>query len=153
MPSQPKLTHTADIFVEVGDPIALGRTDEGLRRIVPILGGTIEGDGWSGEVLAAGADYQVIGDDGHTVLDARYAARLTTGESIFIVNKGIRYGSPEAMKRLNQGLPVDPDEIYFRTVPRFETDAPALSHLMQRLFIASCARHPNRVEISVFEVG
>lgn len=152
MPRQPSLTHTADIYVDVGEPIALGRTKDGLRRIVPILGGRIEGHGWSGAVLAAGADFQVIGDDGRTVLDARYAARLTTGHALYIVNEGIRIGSAEAMARLNQGLAVDPEQIYFRTVPRFETDAPELAWLTQRLFIASCARHPNRVEVSVFAV-
>ena len=35
----PALNHVADIAVEVGEPIAVGETGEGLRRVVPILGG------------------------------------------------------------------------------------------------------------------
>jgi hypothetical protein len=62
LPHPPKLIDTADLHVEVGEPIALGRSKDGLRRIVPIFGGTIAGDGWSGAVLAAGADFQVIGE-------------------------------------------------------------------------------------------
>ena len=40
----PTLTHIADVLVEVGEPIAIGETAQGLRRVVPIAGGTIRGD-------------------------------------------------------------------------------------------------------------
>jgi hypothetical protein len=43
--------------------------------------------------------------------------------------------------------------VYFRTTPRFETAAPQWSWLTRPLFVASGARYPDRVEISVFEVG
>ena len=32
----PTLTHIADFLVEVGAPIAVGETAQGLRRVVPI---------------------------------------------------------------------------------------------------------------------
>ena len=149
----PHLTHTATITIHVGDPIAIGETGEGLRRIVPILGGTIAGSRIGGTILPAGADYQIIRADGYTTLDARYAARLDDGAMIYIVNTGVRFGSPEVMARIARGEPADPAEVYFRTTPHFETASPAWHWLTRPLFVATGARHPNRVEIEVFEVG
>jgi hypothetical protein len=57
------------------------------------------------------------------------------------------------MARITRGEPVDPAEIYFRSARRFETAAPAHQLLTQPLFIASGARHPDRVALAVFEVG
>ena len=149
----PTLAHIADFTVEVGAPIAIGETGQGLRRVVPITGGTIQGERLNGTILDAGADYQIIGADGFTRLEARYVARLDDGALIYIENSGVRFGPPEAMARITRGEPVDPAEIYFRSTPRFETAAPAYQWLMRPLFIASGARHPDRVALSVFEVG
>ncbi len=149
----PALTHLADIAIRVAAPIAIGETTDGLRRIVPIIGGQISGPRLSGEILAAGADYQLIRPDGYTTLDARYAARLDDGAMIYIVNLGIRFGPREVMQRITHGEVADPDLVYFRTTPRFETAAPAWAWLTRPLFVGSGARYPDRVEISVFEVG
>lgn len=149
----PTLAHIADFLVQVGAPIAIGETGQGLRRVVPITGGTIQGERLNGTILDAGADYQIIGADGFTRLEARYVARLDDGALIYIENSGVRFGPPEAMARITHGEPVDPAEIYFRSTPRFETAAPAYQWLMRPLFIASGARHPDRVALSVFEVG
>jgi hypothetical protein len=150
---QPVLTHIADINVLIADPITVGETHEGLRRVIPIVGGTVSGPRLSGVVLSAGADYQVIRPDGYTTLDARYAARLDDGAMIYIVNLGVRFGPPEVMARIARGEIVDPALVYFRTTPRFETAAPAYQWLTRPIFLASAARHPDRVEIKVFEVG
>ena len=62
------LTHIADFLVEVGPPIAVGETAQGLRRVVPITGGVIQGARLNGTILNAGrlnagADFQIIGPD------------------------------------------------------------------------------------------
>jgi hypothetical protein len=149
----PTLTHIADVTIQVGQPIAVGETGEGLRRVVPILGGTITGPRIQGSILPAGADYQLIRPDGYTTLDARYVARLDDGAMVYIVNIGVRFGPPEVMARITRGEPVDPTQVYFRSSPRFETAAAAHQWLTRPLFLATGARHPDRVEISVFEVG
>ncbi len=147
------LSPVATFKVEVGEPITIGETREGLRRVIPILGGTVSGPKLSGKILNAGADYQVIGADGYTTLDARYTAELDDGAMIYIVNVGVRYGSKEVMDRITRGEPVDPAEVYFRTTPSFETSAPDYQWLTRPLFIATAARHPDRVDIDVFEVA
>lgn len=149
----PTLSHIADFLVEVGQPIAIGETGQGLRRVVPITGGTIQGPRLNGTILSAGADYQIIGPDGFTRLEARYVARLTDGTLVYVDNVGVRFGPPEAMARITRGEPVDPAEIYFRSAPRFETAASAYRWLTRPLFIASGARYRDRVALSVFEVG
>jgi hypothetical protein len=149
----PALTHVADFAVTVGAPIAVGETADGLRRVIPITGGTIRGERLNGTILAAGADFQLIRADGFTTLDARYVARLSDGATIYIVNTGVRFGPPEVMARITRGEPVDPAEVYFRTVPRFETAAPEHAWLTRSLFLATGARYPDRVELALFEVG
>ena len=147
------LTHVADITIEVGLPVSIGETNQGLRRVVPILGGHVRGPRLKGTVLPAGADYQLIRADGYTTLDARYAARLDDGAMIYIVNTGVRFGPPEIMARITRGETVDPAEVYFRTSPRFETASAAYQWLTRPLFLATGARHPERVELRVYEVG
>ena len=149
----PTLTHVADLLVEVGQPIAIGETPQGLRRVVPITGGTIRGERLNGTVLAGGADFQIIGPDGFTRLEARYVIRLDDGALVYVDNRGVRFGPPEVMARITRGEPVDPAQVYFRSAPRFETGAAAYQWLTRPLFIASGARHPDRVALSVFEVG
>ena len=149
----PTLTHIADFLVEVGQPIAIGETGQGLRRVVPITGGTVQGPRLRGAILNAGADSQIIGPDGFTRLEARYVLRLDDGALVYVENSGIRFGSPEVMAQITRGEPVDPAQVYFRSTPRFETAAPAHQWLTRPLFIASGARHPDRVALSVFEVG
>ena len=148
----PELIHVADLTIDVAQPISIGETADGLRRIVPILGGTLRGERLNGTILPAGADFQLIRPDGFTTLDARYAARLDDGALLYIVNLGVRYGPPDVMARITRGEPVDPRDVYFRTTPRFETSAAAHAWLTRPLFVGSGARRPDHVELTVFEV-
>jgi len=149
----PTLAHVADFLVEVGAPIAVGETPQGLRRVVPITGGVIRGERLNGTILNAGADYQVIGPDGFTRLEARYVAKLDDESLLYIENSGVRFGPPAVMARITRSEPVDPADVYFRSTPRFETAAPAHQWLTRPLFIASGARLPDRVVLAVFQVG
>jgi len=149
----PTLVHTADLHVLIAPPIIIGETPEGLRRVIPIVGGTVKGPRLNGTVLSAGADFQVIRPDGYTTLEARYVVRLDDGALVYVVNTGVRFGPPAVMARIANGEIVDPNKVYFRTTPRFETAAPAHRWLTRPLFLATAARYPDHVEIAVFEVG
>lgn len=149
----PTLSFVADVSVIVGEPISVGETPHGLRRLIPILGGTISGERMRGTILPGGADYQIIRADGYTRLDARYAAQTDDGDMLYIVNEGIRFGDPTLIARIARGEAVDPHHIYFRTTPRFETAAPHLEWLTRPLFVATGARYPDRVDLRLFEVG
>lgn len=149
----PVLEHAFDASVEVGTPQEIGETGLGLRRVIPISGGAIGGPLLTGRIRPGGADFQIIRASGLTELHARYVIEASDGSLVYVVNDGIRFGPPEALDRLRRGLPVDPGLIYFRSAPRFETAAPHLAWMTTSLFVASGARHPDRVVLSVFRLA
>jgi hypothetical protein len=140
------------LSINVGTPIVAGDLGYGVRRLIPVLGGTVHGDGISGTIHPGGADFQVIRPDGFTELEAKYAFELDDGAVIYIENVGVRFGPKQALDRIARGETVDPALIYFRSVPRFETGTPKYRWLMQSLFIGVGARHPDRVELAVHQV-
>ncbi len=148
----PDLKFFADLSVEVAKPIEVGRTVHGTRRLIPILGGTAHGDGWTARVLPGGADFQLIVTDQMAELDARYVLETDAGDAIYVQNHAVRTASPEVMAKLIKGEPVSPESVYFRCTPRFETSSTALSWISERLFIGTGARHPDRVVMRFFEV-
>ena len=54
----PALALFATLEVEVGAPVEVGRVAGGLRRVVPIVGGTCTGRGFNARVLPGGADFE-----------------------------------------------------------------------------------------------
>ena len=69
----PELKFFADLSVEVAKPIEVGQAIHGTRRLIPILGGSVTGNGWTARVLPGGADFQLIVNAQMAELDARYA--------------------------------------------------------------------------------
>lgn len=146
----PSLAFFADLSVQVAPPQEVGATDHGHRRLIPILGGSARGEGWTARVLPGGADAQLVVNAQLAELDARYCLETDNGELIYVHNRAIRTGPADLMARLVRGETVDPAQIYFRCLPRFETAAPALQWINQRLFVGSGARYPQTVEMRVF---
>jgi hypothetical protein len=140
------------LAIRVGAPIIAGDLGYGIRRIIPILGGEIRGEGIKGTIFPAGADYQTIRPNGLTELEAKYAFELDDGAIVYIENTGIRSGPKELLDRIAQGETVDPASIYFRSVPKFQTGAESYRWLMESLFVGVGARYPDRVEIDVHQV-
>ena len=148
----PHLSLAIELHVKVGAPAEIGAVARGRRRIIPIQGGTFEGPGLRGTVLAGGADWQIVRADGLSELDARYVLQTDAGELVYVQNMGIRHAPPEITKKLLAGEDVDPSLVYFRTVPTFETAAPNLQWLTRAVFVATGERHPNDVIIRVWKV-
>ena len=140
------------ITVLIGEVTSAGDIGTGVRRIIPITGGEVRGEGINGKVCAFGADFQIIRFDELIELEAKYAFQTDDGAVIFVENRGIRFGPVELLQRLKRGEPVDPKLIYFRTVPKFETGSEKYRWLMENLFIGSAARHADRVVIDVHQV-
>lgn len=140
------------ITARIGDVTSAGEIGTGVRRIIPILGGEVKGEGISGKVLPFGADFQIIRPNELIELEAKYAFETDDGAVVYVENIGIRFGPVELVQKLKRGEPVDPKLIYFRTRPRFETGHPNYQWLMQHLFVGSAARHADRVVIDVHQV-
>jgi hypothetical protein len=116
------------------------------------MGGQVRGERIEAEILPGGADWQYVRADGVVELEARYSIRTRDGVEIAVVNRGLRRAPREVMEQLALGQAVDPVLVYFRTVPTFEAPAGAYAWLNGSLFVASAARLPDKVKISVFEV-
>jgi hypothetical protein len=140
------------LAIRIGAPIVAGDFGHGVRRIIPILGGDVRGEGINGTIFPVGADFQIIRPNGLTELEAKYAFEMDDGAIVYIENIGIRFGPKELLDRIAKGEIVDPASIYFRSVPKFETGAEKYRWLMENLFIGVGARHPDRVEIDVHQV-
>jgi hypothetical protein len=150
--AMPGLVHLTDLQADVTQPVDIGQTPHGVRRIVPITGGKVFGPRLNGRLMPGGADFQYWRSDGVTEIHARYVIETDTGAKIYIENTGLRHGPPEAMAKLARGEPVDPALIYFRTVGHLETSAPELAWLNRGIFLCSGARYPDRVIIRYYEV-
>ncbi len=146
----PSLTPVADVAVEIGAPIVVGDTPAGLRRVIPILGGTVKGR-IEGRILRAGADFQILKRDDVTELEARYVIETRSG-LVYVVNNGVRSGPKHVMDALTRGEKVDPALVYFRAVPKFETSAPDLLWLTRKIFICSGVRLPDQVILRFYEL-
>src|SRR2546429_4542292 len=140
------------IAAHIGGVTSAGDIGHGVRRIIPITGGEVRGEGISGNVLAFGADFQIIRPNELIELEAKYAFETDDGAVVYVENKGIRFGPIDLLQKLKRGEPVDPKLIYCRTVPKFETGAAKYRWLMENLFVASAARHADRVVIDVHQV-
>ena len=140
------------ITANIGPVTSAGDIGSGVRRVIPITGGEVKGEGINGKVCPFGADFQIIRPNELIELEAKYAFETDDGAVVYVENKGIRFGPVEVLQKLKRGEPVDPKLIYFRTVPKFETGAEKYRWLMQHIFVASAARHADRVVIDVHQV-
>ncbi len=140
------------IRAELGPILELGPTPYGQRRIIDIIGGTVQGPRLTGKVLRGGADWQIIRADGAADIQARYTIETATGGRILVDSKGLRHGPPEVLAALARGEDVDPARYYFRTVMRFETSDPDADWLNRILAIARGRREALAVHLDVFEV-
>jgi hypothetical protein len=144
--------HLCDLEVELAQPIELGTTPRGRRRMIPIVGGTVTGDRLSGRILNLGADWQTIFADGSAELDTRYAMETGDGALIDIRNFGYRHGPAEVLARLARGEPVDPASYYMRTHPRLETGDERYAWLNRTIFLGTGSRHASSVRVTFYEV-
>jgi hypothetical protein len=149
----PRLEHLCDLAVTIAAPVEVGQTPAGLRRMIPITGGTVKGARVNGKVLAGGADFQLILDGGTQAhLDARYVIELDDGSRVFVQNTALRVASLENSQRIMNGQPVNPDEIYFRCQPKLEATTPEWAWLSESQFIGSGRRAPDGVFLSFYRV-
>jgi hypothetical protein len=151
-PVAPRLEPLCRATVEIGEPLVVGDTPLGVRRIIPITGGRVEGPRLQGVVLPGGADWQIVRGDGSARLEARYTIRTPDGALIYVRNVGLRCGPPEVLARLGRGEPVDPAAYYFRTTPRFETGATAYTWLNDLVAVGSAVRRPDAVILDFYAV-
>ena len=155
LPAVLKTVRTRPLFVmrlDVKKLQIVGETPTGYRRVGVVPGGIFEGERLSGEVLDGGSDWQALAEDGATSLDVRLVLKTHDDVLIGMRYKGIRYGSPDVLKRIDSGEVVDPESYYFRILPVFETSGPAYLWLNHLVAVGIGHRRSDGPVYSIFEV-
>ena len=117
----------------------------GWRSAVYVDGGEIDGPRMKGRAVPnSGGDYAHFRPDDTAVFDARYMLETDAGAHVEVWSRGLRVASPEVMARMAAGEAVAASAYYMRTAMRFDTAAPDLQWLVQRLCIGIGERRPDR---------
>lgn len=149
----PELEFVLELHGVLAQPMVMGETPAGTRRIIPIRAGTFAGPHLSGTLVADGAaDWQFTRPDNVTQAEAAYALRTDDGVLIQVNNYGLRHGPAPVMQRLAAGAEVDPAEYYFRTAPVFTAPVGRYDWLNRSIFIGSGARYPDAIRLRVYRV-
>jgi hypothetical protein len=155
LPEALKAVHTRPLFVmclNVRPLQVIGATPGAFRRIGVVPGGVFEGDRARGEVLEGGSDWQTVRSDGATTLDVRLVLRTWDDALIGMRYRGLRYGTPEIVARIDKGEAVDPASYYFRINALFETASSTYDWLNRILAIGVGYRRAEGVVYSLFEI-
>jgi hypothetical protein len=150
----PRLTQVFRLEATLGQPLDVGETAQGHRRIVPLTGGTFTGPELEGKLLpGASADWQIVLPDGTALGDIRYALETDSGDLLYVQSRGVRHGSAEVLERLGRGEPVAASEYTFRTATQIETAAPHLNWLNKGVFISVGGRQAGGVVYETYLVA
>lgn len=150
----PPLILAMRLRVLIGPALELGMVDGARKRVIPIVGGSVDGPRLTGRVLPSGADWQIIRSDGTADILARYSIEASDGSILSVVNPGYRRGPAPVLARIAAGEAVDPALYYFRTTPRFEVASESPHAWLGRtVFLCSAARYKDHVRLDIFEVG
>ena len=149
----PRTSFAFEARVQVAAPLIVGESSQGLRRVVPITGGTFEGPRIRGRVLAGGADWQVVRPDGVLSIEAKYTLETDDRVLIMVTNKGVRHGPKEVIERLARGEAVAPSEYYFRTTAQFEVASDSKHAWLNRaVFVGVAEREASAAIIRFHEL-
>lgn len=152
IPEAPQLEFVCELKVKLKPPFVVGDTPHGLRRIIPIVGGSFEGPKMKGDILDGGADWQIVRKDGVAELEAHYQIKTDDGVIIYIKNIGLRVATPEVAARIGRGENVPASEYYFRAIPKFEAPAGKYEWMNNAIFICKGIRNSDNVAIQVWKV-
>jgi len=77
--------------VKIANMINVGESKRGVRRVIPITGGTFSGPKIKGVVLPGGEDWQLVRPDGDIELNARYLLKTDDGIVIQVINQALMH--------------------------------------------------------------
>ncbi len=149
----PKLEFFCELQVKLSPALSVGETAHGTRRIIPIIGGTVEGPGIKGEILNGGADWQVVRKDGVAELEAHYQFKTDDGSIVYVKNIGVRVATPDVAARIARGEKVDASQYYFRAIPKLETSLTSkYAWTNDTIFVCTGERMPDAVKIRIYKL-
>jgi muconolactone delta-isomerase len=151
---EPCLSLIYRLDATVAQPLDLGDTAQGHRRIVALTGGTFTGPALNGKLLAgASADWQIILGDGTALGDIRYTLQTGGGDLLYVQSRSVRHGPADVLARLGRGEEVDASRYTFRAATQIETAAPDLDWLNKGVFVSVGGRRSGGVTYETYLVA
>ena len=140
----PQLEFVYEATVGIAPLEDVGEMNSGHQRIIPIIGGSFEGPNIRGKVIPGAADWNLVRNDGVTVVSASYFLRTDDGIYIKILNQGVNPApAPGA---------APPSRPRF-TSPTFEAPNGRYDWLNKSVFVGTLAPGaPGSVRIRVFKL-
>jgi hypothetical protein len=135
MPAQPRLELLYTLTAELGAPTQIPGTSHGHRIIVPVTGGSFEGEQLRGKVHPGGADWLLLRADGVGELDVRATMETHDGALIYVAYRGYVTNVPSLLPRWSQGQAIPREEYYFAVTPYFETNDSRYAWLQQTVVL------------------
>lgn len=140
----PQLEFVYEAMVGIAPLEDVGEVSSGRQRIIPITGGSFEGPSIRGKVIPGAADWNLVRNDGVTVVSASYFLRTDDGVYIKILNQGVN-------PLLAAGAP-PPSRPRF-TIPSFEAPKGRYDWLNKSVFVGTLTPGaPGSVRIRVFKL-
>ena len=151
-PPAPALEYVCELRVQLDPPLTVGKTPRGLRRIIPIIGGKVDGPNLKGAIYGGGADWQFIREDGVAELEAHYQFKTDDGVVIYIKNEALRVATPEVAAKIAKGEVVSANAYYFKGRPKFEAPEGKYFWMNNAVFICQGIKNPLDVSLFVWRV-
>lgn len=146
----PNLQRVLTLRVAIGPGVMLGDSVDGVRCNYPIVGGTFEGVGVSGQVLAGGEDLFLLRPDGVGQLDARYSLRTDQGELINLLNRGLLNMTEYGRQLEREGQwPIPEAEYRCTCTPVFQVPKGRLDWLSRASFIG-LVQYPSADQVVIW---
>ena len=142
-----------EVRAQVDAPLLIGESARGLRRVIPILGGSVVGPRLNGIVVPGGADWQYVRPDGVLSLEARYTLQAEDGTLIMVTNRGMRHGPPDIIEKIGRGEDVPADAYSFRSAAEFEAPIGKHDWLNKALFIGIAERKAGAAIVRFHQVN
>jgi hypothetical protein len=147
-------THLMTLTLDVGFSAmtTVGATPAGMRRIVPVTGGTFAGARVNGVVIG-GADWVVNRPDGVMTVDVRLTLKTTDDAAIYLAYNGRFLAPPEVMARFGRGAQLDPSEYSLAVMARLECGDERYRWLNDVIAIGVGRQMPTGVVYEFFAIG
>lgn len=144
---------TLSLTVGIDTMSVIGTGPLGLRRIVPVTGGTFSGGRLKGTVVPDGADWVINRPDGVMMIDVRLTLKTDDGALIYLSYQGRFLANADTMAQLAKGHLIDSDDYSLAMTAKFECGDDRYSWL-NNIIAAGTGEHTvNGPIYSIFEIG
>jgi Protein of unknown function (DUF3237) len=140
------------LTVDFAGMVSIGQTPTGLRRIVPVTGGSFTGERLNGIVLP-GNDWVINRPDGVMVIDVRLTLKTDDGAMIYMTYQGRFLAKPEAMARFSKGAMLEADEYSLAMTAKFECGDERYAWLNDVVAVGTGEQTATGPVYSIFEIG